>query len=98
DPHGDRQMSAFLSAKRTVLLGFLFISVCACSPKVAENSAPSATNQDTNKKYPNEVVDAFLDSCERSSGGKKELCACLLAKIQRKYDFKNSPLSRQKLK
>jgi len=91
-------MSTFISAKRTVLLGFLFISVCACSPKVAENSASQGTNQSTNKQYPNEVVDAFLDSCERSSGGKKELCACLLAKIQRKYDFEEFSVIEAKVK
>jgi len=45
-----------------------------------------------------EVVDAFLDSCERSSGGKKELCACLLAKIQRKYDFEEFSVIEAKVK
>ena len=91
-------MSSFFLASRNVILGFLFISVFACSPKVAENSTPQGTNQSTNKQYPNEVVDAFLDSCERSSGGKKELCACLLAKIQRKYDFEEFSIIEAKMK
>jgi len=91
-------MSIFVSASRTVVLGFLFISVFACSPKVAENSSPQGTNQATNKEYPPEVVEAFLDSCERSSGGKRDLCVCLLDKIQRKYNFEEFSVIEAKMK
>jgi len=91
-------MTMCISAKRAMVLGFLFISAFACSSKVADNSTPQAANQNTNKEYPNEVVEAFLESCERSSGGKKQLCACLFAKIHRKYDFEEFSVIEAKVK
>ena len=91
-------MTMRISAKLTIMLGLLFISAFACSTKVAENSAPQATNQTTNREYPNEVVEAFLESCERSSGGKKQLCSCLFAKIHRKYSFEEFSVIEAKVK
>jgi hypothetical protein len=87
-------MSIFISARRALVLGLLFVSVFACSPK--DTKLENA--QETKKAYPKEVVEAFLASCERSSGGKRDICGCLLEKIQGRYSFEEFSGIEEKMK
>jgi len=41
----------------------------------------------TKHDYPSDVTQNFMNSCQTNSGGKQELCSCLLDKIQRKYTY-----------
>jgi hypothetical protein len=93
---------------RAYLLFLLFcIALTACSGTVANNSNTSGTvanNSNTNSdgrgaknEYPPEVVDAFLKSCE-GAGSRRELCSCILDKIQRKYTFEEFSVLETKMR
>ncbi|MCC7049433.1 MAG: hypothetical protein IT562_22175 [Alphaproteobacteria bacterium] len=45
----------------------------------AKPAAPAA--------YPTAVVDAFIGSCGRESGGRTEFCRCLVDGLQKKLSF-----------
>ena len=39
--------------------------------------------------YPDKAKENFMKSCNQTSGGKKEMCACLFEKVQAKYTYKD---------
>jgi hypothetical protein len=52
------------------------------------NSGATNTNSTAaeNGKYPAEVAEEFIKSCEES-GGTKEFCTCMFDKVQQEYTF-----------
>ena len=61
-----------------------------CSGNGAEKK-PDAKNE-----YPPQVTEAFVESCEKA-GSKRDLCECLLEKIQQKYTFEEFSVLESKL-
>lgn len=50
-------------------------------------SAPAAKPSQAGGPYPTVVVDAFIGSCGRESGGRTEFCRCLIDGLQKKVSF-----------
>ena len=49
-------------------------------------TAPAAPGKAGNP-YPTAVIDAFIGSCGRESGGRTEFCRCLIDGLQKKMSF-----------
>jgi hypothetical protein len=62
--------------RKTLIVAFCLL-VGACSLMVDRNT----------HDYPQASKDAFLQSCTTNSGGKKELCSCLLTKVEEHYTY-----------
>jgi hypothetical protein len=69
-----------------VLLSFSLVFASCGSSNV--NNAKNA--------YPQDVVDAFLQSCEQS-GSKHEMCSCALDKTQQRYTFEEFSVIESKI-
>lgn len=48
---------------------------------------PAAPAQAAPAPYPTAVIDAFISSCGRESGGRTEFCRCLIDGLQAKLSF-----------
>jgi hypothetical protein len=48
--------------------------------------------------YPQWSKAAFISSCESKSGGKKDFCSCMLAKVQEHYTYGEMTDIEQKIK
>ena len=83
-------------AKRTFLAMATALAVTLGSVAALAQTAPApATATPTpagkpaqaGKSYPTAVVDAFIASCGRESGGRTEFCRCLIDGLQKKMSF-----------
>ena len=59
-------------------------TAAANAPAAANTS--SAANSRSQGAYPQETVNAFIESCE-SAGSSKTFCTCVLDKVQAAYSF-----------
>ena len=75
-----------------VVVTAVFSMACATgSNNAPRNSTPApntatATNKPDND-YPAEVRAMFLSGCQKTSTGRREMCECILAKIEKRYTF-----------
>lgn len=54
---------------------------------MAQTAAPPAKPAQAGQPYPTAVIDAFIASCGRESGGRTEFCRCLIDGLQKKMSF-----------
>jgi hypothetical protein len=53
----------------------------------ANQVSPTSQASPAKHEYPAAAAENFVDSCAASSDGKRELCLCVLDKVQQKYTF-----------
>jgi hypothetical protein len=60
-----------------------FAALAQTAPAPAAPAKPAQAGS----PYPTTVIDAFISSCGRESGGRTEFCRCLIDGLQKKMSF-----------
>jgi hypothetical protein len=69
-----------------VLAAWLPLAAAAQTQPPAQPAKPAAPAA-APAPYPTVVIDAFISSCGRESGGRTEFCRCLIDGLQKKLSF-----------
>lgn len=62
-------------------------AIAALAPLAAAAQTQTPAKPAAPAAYPTAVVDAFIGSCGRESGGRTEFCRCLVDGLQKKLSF-----------
>jgi hypothetical protein len=79
-----------------ITIVFLLLALSGCGGDIT-NNVNSGNSSNIKNEYPQEVADAFLQSCQ-GAGSKPERCSCVLDKIQRKYTFEEFSVLETKMR
>jgi hypothetical protein len=69
------------------LTRFILAAALAASMPLAAMAQTQPARPAAPAPYPTAVIDAFIGSCGRESGGRTEFCRCLIDGLQKKLGF-----------
>lgn len=82
-----KRTSLSLAAALAMTLGPFAAIAQTTSAPAPSASATAAKPAQAGNPYPTAVIDAFIASCGRESGGRTEFCRCLIDGLQKKMSF-----------